>query len=41
VETEFSTFNFLFVEITPKRDINDISSITAGRLIINLIGMAV
>ena len=29
------------VEITPKRDVNDISSITAGRLILNLIGAAV
>ena len=29
------------VEITPKRDVNDISSITAGRLILNLIGSAV
>ncbi len=28
------------VEITPKRDVNDISSITAGRLILNLIGAA-
>ena len=28
------------VEITPKRDLNDISSITAGRLILNLIGAA-
>ena len=26
------------VEITPKRDVNDITSITAGRLILNLIG---
>jgi agmatinase len=29
------------VEITPKRDLNDITSITAGRLILNLIGTAV
>lgn len=29
------------VEITPGRDVNEISSITAGRLIVNLIGMAV
>ena len=29
------------VEITPKRDLNDITSITAGRLILNLIGAAV
>ncbi len=29
------------VEITPKRDVNDITSITAGRLILNLIGAAV
>lgn len=29
------------VEITPRRDVNEISSITAGRLIVNLIGMAV
>lgn len=29
------------VEITPARDINDISSITAGHLILNLIGAAV
>jgi agmatinase len=29
------------VEITPKRDVNDITSITAGRLILNLIGTAV
>jgi agmatinase len=29
------------VEITPKRDLNGITSITAGRFIINLIGMAV
>lgn len=29
------------VEITPSRDLNDISSITAGRLIANLIGSAV
>ncbi len=29
------------VEITPKRDLNGITSITAGRLIVNLIGMAV
>ena len=29
------------VEITPSRDINNISSLTAGRLIINLIGSAV
>jgi agmatinase len=28
------------VEITPSRDVNDISSITAGRLILNLIGAA-
>ncbi|MCR9136102.1 MAG: agmatinase [Alphaproteobacteria bacterium] len=28
-------------EITPQRDINDITSITAGRLILNLIGKAV
>lgn len=28
------------VEITPSRDINDISAITAGRLILNLIGAA-
>ena len=29
------------VEITPKRDLNGISAITAGRIIVNLIGMAV
>ena len=29
------------VEITPKRDVNDITSVTAGRLILNLIGTAV
>jgi agmatinase len=29
------------VEITPKRDVNGISAITAGRLIVNLIGKAV
>ena len=29
------------VEITPKRDLNGISAITAGRLMCNLIGMAV
>jgi agmatinase len=29
------------VEITPKRDVNGISAITAGRIIVNLIGMAV
>lgn len=29
------------VEITPKRDVNDITSITAGRLAVNLIGAAV
>jgi len=29
------------VEITPKRDVNNISAITAGRLMCNLIGMAV
>ena len=29
------------VEITPRRDLNGITSITAGRFIINLIGMAV
>ena len=29
------------VEITPKRDVNGISAITAGRLMCNLIGMAV
>lgn len=29
------------VEITPGRDVNDITSITAGRLILNLIGAAV
>jgi agmatinase len=29
------------VEITPKRDVNGISAITAGRLIVNLIGRAV
>ena len=29
------------VEITPKRDLNAITSITAGRLILNLIGTAV
>ena len=29
------------VEITPKRDVNGISAITAGRLIENLIGKAV
>ena len=28
------------VEITPKRDLNDITSVTAGRLILNLIGAA-
>ena len=29
------------VEITPTRDVNNITSITAGRFIINLIGTAV
>jgi agmatinase len=29
------------VEITPKRDVNNITAITAGRFIVNLIGMAV
>lgn len=29
------------VEITPKRDLNDISSITAGRLLLNMIGAVV
>jgi agmatinase len=29
------------VEITPKKDVNGITAITAGRLIINLIGKAV
>lgn len=29
------------VEITPKRDVNGITAITAGRLIVNLIGLAV
>ena len=29
------------VEITPKRDLNEITAITAGRLIVNLIGAAV
>lgn len=29
------------VEITPKRDVNGITAITAGRIIVNLIGMAV
>jgi agmatinase len=29
------------VEITPSRDVNCISAITAGRLIVNLIGVAV
>ena len=29
------------VEITPKRDLNNITSVTAGRLILNLIGTAV
>ena len=29
------------VEITPRKDINGISAITAGRLIVNLIGKAV
>ena len=29
------------VEITPKRDVNGITAITAGRLIVNLIGRAV
>jgi len=29
------------VEMTPKHDVNDITCITAGRLIVNLIGMAV
>ena len=29
------------VEITPRRDLNEITSITAGRFIVNLIGMAV
>jgi agmatinase len=28
-------------EITPARDVNDISSVVAGRLMINLIGAAV
>ena len=29
------------VEITPKRDLNGITALTAGRLIVNLIGAAV
>ena len=29
------------VEITPKDDVNKMTCITAGRLIVNLIGMAV
>ena len=29
------------VEITPRDDVNQITCITAGRLIVNLIGMAV
>jgi len=29
------------VEITPKRDVNEITAITAGNLIINMIGSAV
>ncbi len=29
------------VEITPKRDVNGITSITAGHMILNLIGTAV
>ena len=29
------------VEITPRRDVNEITSITAGRFIVNLIGTAV
>jgi agmatinase len=29
------------VEITPSRDVNGITAITAGRFICNLIGMAV
>ena len=29
------------VEITPRADVNEISCITAGRLIVNLIGAAV
>ena len=29
------------VEITPRHDVNQITCITAGRLIVNLIGMAV
>jgi agmatinase len=29
------------VEITPKRDLNGISSLTAGQLILNFIGAAV
>jgi agmatinase len=29
------------VEITPKKDVNGITAITAGRLIVNLIGKAV
>ena len=28
------------VEITPKRDVNAISAITAGRMIVNLVGAA-
>ena len=28
------------IEITPKRDLNGITALTAGRLIINLIGAA-
>ena len=30
-----------FVELTPARDVNEISSITAGRIILNFIGCAV
>ena len=29
------------VEITPREDVNNVTCITAGRLIVNLIGMAV
>ena len=29
------------VEITPRADVNQITCVTAGRLIVNLIGMAV
>jgi agmatinase len=29
------------VEITPRDDVNQITCITAGRLIVNLVGMAV